>query len=194
MDREAFLGRLANAPSAIVERLAAAWWLRDCNEVGANARCAFKPDINNRGTISVGSGARIRSAFVPTAITCHEGAEIRIGKKVWINYGVMLHARRSVRIANNVWIGELAIISDTCFPGVLGQAPAVGDEAAPIEIGENVWIAARVTVLPGTTIGAGAVIGAGSIVGGRIPPGVIAMGIPARPVVLARSREELEPS
>ena len=43
-----------------------------------------------------------------------------------------------------------------------------------------VEIGAHVTILKGVTIGDGAVIGAGSVVTKSVPPGVIAVGNPAR--------------
>lgn len=52
--------------------------------------------------------------------------------------------------------------------------------AYPITIGDNVWIGAGVTVLPGVTIGNNAVIGAGSVVNRDIPDGVVAAGNPCR--------------
>src|SRR5262249_16843342 len=61
----------------------------------------------------------------------------------------------------------------------------------PVEIGADVWIAGRVTVLPGTTIGDGSVITAGSVVSGTIPAGVVAGGVPAR--VLRRTGPSAEP-
>jgi maltose O-acetyltransferase len=50
----------------------------------------------------------------------------------------------------------------------------------PIAIGENVWIGARVIVLPGVTIGADSCIGAGSVVTTDVPPRTLAAGVPAR--------------
>jgi acetyltransferase-like isoleucine patch superfamily enzyme len=50
----------------------------------------------------------------------------------------------------------------------------------PVTIGDNVWMGARVTVLPGVTIGENAVIGAGSVVTKDIPPNAIAVGNPAQ--------------
>ena len=47
-------------------------------------------------------------------------------------------------------------------------------------IGNNVWIGANVTVLPGVSIGSDTVIGAGSVVNHDIPSGVIAAGVPCR--------------
>jgi len=47
-------------------------------------------------------------------------------------------------------------------------------------IGNGAWLGACVTVLPGSRVGEGSVVGAGSLVIGEVPPGVIAVGRPAR--------------
>lgn len=60
--------------------------------------------------------------------------------------------------------------------------------AYPIRVGNNVWIGASVTVLPGVTIGSNTVIGAGSVVNRDIPDGVVAVGNPCR--VLRKITEE----
>ena len=52
----------------------------------------------------------------------------------------------------------------------------------PITIGDGVWIASRVTVLPGVSIGNGAVVAAGSIVTRDVPPNTLVAGVPARVV------------
>ena len=49
-----------------------------------------------------------------------------------------------------------------------------------IHIGDNCWICAGVTILPGVTIGRNTVIGAGSIVTRDIPDNVLAVGNPCR--------------
>lgn len=53
---------------------------------------------------------------------------------------------------------------------------------APVAIGEDVWIGAGATVLPGVTIGAHAVIGAGSVVNRDIPAWQVVAGTPAKPL------------
>jgi putative colanic acid biosynthesis acetyltransferase WcaF len=61
--------------------------------------------------------------------------------------------------------------------------------AAPISIGENAWVAADVYVGPGVTIGDFAVVGARSVVTNDLPPRMISMGHPCRPV-----KDRLEPT
>lgn len=50
----------------------------------------------------------------------------------------------------------------------------------PVTIGNDVWIGARVTILPGVKIGNGCIIGAGSVVTKDMPDFAISGGNPAR--------------
>ena len=52
-------------------------------------------------------------------------------------------------------------------------------EMKPVTIADDVWIGARVLLLPGTNIGRGSIIGAGSVVKGEIPEFAIVGGNPA---------------
>ena len=56
------------------------------------------------------------------------------------------------------------------------------ESAEPITIGDNVWLGGAVVVCPGVTIGRDTVVGAGSVVTRDLPPGVLAVGNPARVV------------
>jgi acetyltransferase-like isoleucine patch superfamily enzyme len=53
-------------------------------------------------------------------------------------------------------------------------------DAAPIIIGNDVWIGIRAIVLPEVKIGDGAVIGAGAVVTKDIEPYAVAVGVPAK--------------
>jgi acetyltransferase-like isoleucine patch superfamily enzyme len=53
-------------------------------------------------------------------------------------------------------------------------------ERCGIEIGNNVWTGAGCIFLPGCVVGDNAVIAAGSVVRGRVPPGELWGGVPAR--------------
>ena len=52
--------------------------------------------------------------------------------------------------------------------------------AKPVHIGNDCWIGANVTILPGVTIGNNCVIGAGSVVTRSIPDNSFAAGNPCR--------------
>ena len=54
------------------------------------------------------------------------------------------------------------------------------EQAAPITIGDRVWIGGHSVVNPGVTIGAGTTIGPGSVVLEDVPAGVYASGNPCR--------------
>lgn len=79
-----------------------------------------------------------------------------------------------------------------CYSYAHGIAPERPIKEQPlttkggITIEDDVWLGYRTIVLDGVSIGRGAVIGAGSVVTENIPPGAIAVGVPAR-VVKMRS-------
>jgi maltose O-acetyltransferase len=56
------------------------------------------------------------------------------------------------------------------------------EKGEPITIGDNVWLGGGVIVCPGVVIGENTVVGAGSVVTKDLPPGVLAVGNPARVV------------
>ena len=51
-----------------------------------------------------------------------------------------------------------------------------------IRVEDHCFLGAHCVLLPGARVGVGSVIGSGSIVTGKIPPGVVAIGAPAKPV------------
>jgi len=54
--------------------------------------------------------------------------------------------------------------------------------SADIVIGDHVWLAMEVVLLPGAIIGSNSVIGLRSVVTGEIPDSVVAVGVPAKVV------------
>ena len=51
---------------------------------------------------------------------------------------------------------------------------------APVRIGDDAWLGANVTVLPGVTIGNGAVVAAGAVVSRDVEENTVVGGVPAR--------------
>ena len=60
----------------------------------------------------------------------------------------------------------------------------------PVSIGDNCFIGARVTILPGVKIGNNVIVGAGSVVKGEIPDNSVIFGNPAK--VVAQTSEWIE--
>ena len=51
---------------------------------------------------------------------------------------------------------------------------------APVEVGENVWIASKATILKGTTVGEHSIVAASAVVTKNIPAFEVWGGIPAK--------------
>jgi acetyltransferase-like isoleucine patch superfamily enzyme len=164
----------------LVSSVLARVWLRDCDEVGVDTKTYGRPHIENRGRIVIGAGVQLASTWAPLELVTGPNGVLEIADGAFLNYGTLVSAQLRVRIGANAMIGNYSIIADTEIPGIGEPAGAPLVEPCPVEIGDGAWLAARVTVLPGTRIGPRAVIAAGSVVSGDIPAGVIAGGIPAR--------------
>lgn len=153
--------------------------LRACTEVGPRARVFGKsPEIRNHGAVRIGADFTTSNTFGTVQFATAQGGAIDIGDEVSVNYGTSLSARRGIRIGNRSKIGPYCILADSELPLPL-DAPS-GNPARAIEIGHDVWLGGRVTVLPGTRIGSGAVVSAGSVVSGDVPPNAVVAGNPAR--------------
>lgn len=150
--------------------------LRGCDIVGARARCfGGRPHVENAGHISIGDDFATSCEYGTLRVASGPQGAVIIGDGVTINYGTAITARSSVRIGNGVKIGPYCLICDTELPLPLEDGPG-----EPITIGDDVWLGARVVVLPGTVIGAGAVVSAGSVVSGVVPARAVVSGSPAR--------------
>jgi acetyltransferase-like isoleucine patch superfamily enzyme len=190
----ALLGRATAVRVWLTSSVGARLWLRDCDQVGKRTRTFWRPHIENRGRILIGSRVRINSNWIPVELVSGSDGVLEIGDGVFINYGTLISAHASVRIGRNVMVGNYAVIADTEIPGI-GEPPGGPFmEPRPVEIGDDAWLASRVTVLPGSRIGAGAVIAAGSVVAGVIPGGAVAGGIPARILRYAEPTADCAPA
>lgn len=109
-------------------------------------------------------------------------ASIEIEDGVWINNNAVIIAERgSIRIGANTLIGTEFTVYDSDFHDLHPERRLAGThECAPVNIGKNVFIGSRVTVLKGVRIGDDAVIGAGCVVTKDVPAGAIFVGHPTR--------------
>lgn len=122
------------------------------------------------------------TALIEPSFWCDYGSNISVGENFYANHRLVILDGAPVRFGDNVLIGP------QCGFYTAGHALDIvrrrnGEEfARPISVGNDVWIGGHVSILPGVTIGDGSVIGSGSVVTRDIPPRVIAVGNPCRPI------------
>lgn len=117
-------------------------------------------------------------------LSCKDG-------RIYLNDGVNIGFNVEIFSSGRVTVGEGTLIAAYCYL-VGGGNYAVDRIDIPfaeqndmlavgrIEIGNNVWIAAHVTILDGVTVGADTVIGAGAVVDTSLPALCVATGVPAQ--------------
>jgi maltose O-acetyltransferase len=158
----------------------ARYYLRSAQTLGPRVRLWGIPAITNHGRLLVGDRVRLASGISTLELSVGPEGTLEIGDRVLINHGCSIGATKLVRIGDRCNIGSQSILIDNAFhqldPDRRDQQP----EPAPVILEENVWLAARVIVLPGVTIGKNSVVGAGSVVTRNIPADVLAAGIPAK--------------
>jgi len=155
----------------------ARWWLRKSTSMGT-VRLVGRARVENYGRLSFGDRVRLNGRSVRLDFGVGPGATLAIADGTYINYGSNISALLSVQIGQDCEIGQYAIIMDSNYHQSVDHRLA--DVPTPVVIEDDVWMGARVTVLPGSRIGRGAVIGAHSVVRGEIPPRSLAAGMPAR--------------
>jgi acetyltransferase-like isoleucine patch superfamily enzyme len=153
--------------------LRAAILLRRC-ECGVLVNALGPVRVVADGRILLGDRVQLAGGMIPTELVCHAGSELIVGSHTLFSYGVSVEASRSVRIGTRCMFGSMVRIRD-----------ASEDGAAPVVIGDDVWLAHGAIVEPGVTIGEGSVVSAGSVVRGDVPPYSLAVGNPAVSVRLS---------
>ena len=126
---------------------------------------------------SLGKGTEIRPPLY-----CDYGYQTHIGARTFINFGLVALDVARISIGDDVQIGPRVQLLTPTHPLDPEARRSKWEAAAPITIGDNVWLAGGVIVCPGVRIGADTVVGAGSVVTRDLPPGVLAVGAPARVV------------
>jgi maltose O-acetyltransferase len=137
--------------------------------------CAKRLFLKCGKNINIEHGAR----FAPFAIT--------IGDNSGIAENCLI--RRSVTIGNYVMIGPetLIITQNHIHSDITSPIGLQGNEnVKPVVICDDVWIGARVIILPGRKIGKGAIVGAGAVVTRDVPDYAIVGGNPAKVIKMRK--------
>jgi acetyltransferase-like isoleucine patch superfamily enzyme len=152
--------------------------------IGSNVviddNCLIDAKGDGNGGITIGSGVFVGRNSI---LSCKNGdIDIADGANIGFNCEVFS--------ASRVSIGRDTLLAAYCY--VIGGDHDFSDPAAPViaqgrrssgvVIGAGAWLGAGAKIFDGVTIGDRAIVGAGAVVRDAVPPGAIAVGMPARVV------------
>ncbi|GAB0107674.1 sugar O-acetyltransferase [Nocardia sp. JMUB6875] len=164
-----------NDPELIAERLHCQRLLDRFNATRAGE------DAVRRGILEELLGEIGEGSWIMPRFQCDYGHLIRLGRNSFLNYDAIVMDCAPVTIGDDVSIGPRTQLLTALHPMADHELRrGRWETAAPITIGDNVWLGGGVIVCPGVTIGANTVVGAGSVVTRDLPEKVFAAGNPAR--------------
>ena len=118
--------------------------------------------------------------WISKTFGCDCGKNIFIGDDFTGNFNLTILDIREVYIGNHVMIGPNTLITTVGHPLSPKARRSYMAKAAPVRIGNDVWIGGNVTILPGVTIGNNVVVAAGAVVTKDVPDNSLVGGVPAR--------------
>lgn len=154
--------------------------------IGTGARLGVNMVIRGNGNrVEIGERCHLHG-FIN--VLCDD-AKLVIGAATTMVQGsIQLHEPGEIVIGSDCMISSQVYLSlsdiHPIYDRVTGNRINL---AAPIHIGDHVWLGLRSMVMKGARIGEGAVVAAGSIVSGQVPSRTVVAGAPARIV-----RQEIE--
>ncbi len=116
------------------------------------------------------------------------------GNFTFVNFDCVFLDTSPIYIGEDVFIGPKCVLACAGHPVNSEQRRTEPlTQSKPINIGNNVWLGASVTVIGGVTIGDGSVIAAGAVVTKNIPAGVVAGGVPCKVIRPITEADRIQP-
>lgn len=148
-------------------------------------KCGQLSMIGERCGIHILKGGTISCAgriIVNDNVMLFSKGKLSIGTYFGINSYSRIVAHEQINIGDNVTVGQFVTIldHDHKYDFVNENLELDGYTTAPINIGNNVWIADKCTILKGVNIGNNVVIGANTLVNKDVPDNVVFAGSPGR--------------
>jgi acetyltransferase-like isoleucine patch superfamily enzyme len=135
--------------------------------------------VGERGRLSLGE----MNILYPAVTIRIDQGWMETGREVSFGPGCHIYEPRAgLRIGDHTMIGGGVLMSGVNHGHASPDTPMRRQPcvAAPITIGNDVWIGMGAIVLPGVIIGDGAIVAAGALVNRDVPPFAVVRGIPAR--------------
>lgn len=182
MDKNEFMELIERCEPIVGGTEAHAVLVRYSNEalrITAELNGSYHEPDEVRGLFSQLTGKDIdESCFMFPPFYTDFGKNISLGKNVFLNTGCTFQDCGGITIGDKTLIGQNVVLSTLNH----GFEPENRNTTypSPIVIGQNVWIGANATVVPGVTIGDNAIIAAGAVVTKDVPANVVVGGVPAK--------------
>lgn len=104
---------------------------------------------------------------------------LHIGEGSFVNRDCYFESIDEISIGRGVAIGmQVMFVTSTHPIDANGRFDPVA-KGRPIRVGDNCWLGARVTILPGVTIGDDVIVASGAVVTKDCAPGGLYAGVPA---------------
>lgn len=122
----------------------------------------------------------------------------KVGKKVYIGYGVYLDVSSAARLQVDDYVGigaqTLVLLHKIDMKQFKHRRVGIPIQESHIHICTNVQVGMRSILMPGVTIGEGSFVAAGSTVTKDVPPYSVVAGCPAKVIgqIYQLSEEELQ--
>jgi len=149
-------------------------------KLGRNTRVLRLAQLSagNKSSIDIGNDTICHQGVI---LKCFESF-IKIGTGTTINPYTVIYSAGGVTIGNNVLIATKVVLSahNHIFKDPNTLIKNQGLTKRGIQIKDDVWVGANVTILDGVTIGEGAVIAAGAVVVKDVLPYTVVGGVPAK--------------
>jgi maltose O-acetyltransferase len=130
----------------------------------------------------IGDRVQLISTIATLELVTEADGALEIGERSLVNFGCSLVAMKSVTVGRECHIGPYTMILDNAYHRLEPERRLERPPSRPIVVEDNVWIGARVFVMPGVRIGRDSAVGAGSVVTRDVPPRTLVAGVPAKPI------------
>lgn len=164
----------ANDPALVKERMRSKDLCFQYNQI-------IPSEIKKRkGLLKTLLGKTQKNFLIEQPFYCDYGYNIEIGEDFYANHNVIILDCAKVTFGDHVFIAPNCGFYTVNHSFNVEERINGLEYALPITVGNNVWIGAGCSILPGITIGDNSIIGAGSVVTKNIPENVLAVGNPCR--------------